>query len=179
MLEKVVKWGFLPAICSPCDAQPGVHPSCWGDWRWRKGRKLLWSCWRNVLKPLRTSGTTVGAGASCLSSLSPPWGWLGHPCTPGYAPAAPTYTPFAWMGEGGCPSPTHRTELFLASTPPQDMPSQQLCSRTWSLGVFREGWLESPGSAPSLPSLAASGALLEKYKYFALRELQRDGGFWK
>ena len=45
----------------------------------------------------------------------------------------PTYAPFPWMGEGGCPGPKHHTEFFLASTPLQEMPSQQLCTSVVAL----------------------------------------------
>lgn len=42
-------------------------------------------------------------------------------------------SPFPWTGEGGCPGPKRRTELFLASTPLQEMPSQELCTSVVAL----------------------------------------------
>lgn len=55
---------------------------CRGGWRWRKAGKLIWSSWRNVFKPSGTPARAVGAAASCLSLLSPPRWWLGHPHMP-------------------------------------------------------------------------------------------------
>lgn len=146
-------------------AHPSGQPGCWGGRRWGKGGTLLRYCWSNVLAPSGTSGGTVGAAASCLSLLSPRWRWLGHPRTPDSASSSPP-SPCPRTGEGAAPVPStaqspswpapcsrrcHLRSFTLARWP--------WCPRTWSAVVLGEGWLESPGSTPALPSPAARGGI--------------------